>query len=348
MGPLHRRGRSRRSRKGLAVAVLAASVFCLPLEAIASSPIPGASVVLGFGRPYGSGSVHRGADLAGAAGEHVLAPEAATVSFAGAVPADGGGTVLAVTLALADGTKVSLMPLERALVKGGATVSAGDALGELADHGDASSAQPHLHLSLRRGSVYLDPAPLLVTPAGAPEEPAASGEGVGQSAGAPSAAGVATSHLAPAAGATAAARSGAAAAGQGALAGQGAVASGVTLAPRPGSVPVASAAARPSPAVQPGVVAVGTPAEAGPGLAALPQAPPVRVVHGLDLAALVDRVSHSVTAYAHRHVRSLATGVGALLGCVAALTSFAAISRGPRSVSVVRPEGDAVAAAAGR
>lgn len=114
--------------------------------------------------PYGAscpGGTHRGIDLTAVEGSTVLAPASGTVGFAGPVPADGGGTCIAVTLEMPDGLRISMMPLADACVSAGGTVNAGEQLGTLAASGDDSSPNVHLHLGLRRGDTYLDPASLL-------------------------------------------------------------------------------------------------------------------------------------------------------------------------------------------
>lgn len=123
-------------------------------------PVEGGSVLLGFGAGY-PGGTHRGVDIAAASGDGIAAPGAGTVSFAGRVPADGGGTCTAVTLEFADGRKMSLLPLESAEVVTGECVEVGQTLGRLAASGDDSSAATHLHVSLRSGDLYLDPGDLV-------------------------------------------------------------------------------------------------------------------------------------------------------------------------------------------
>jgi hypothetical protein len=224
----------------------------LPAAAQAGWPLAGAGrVELAFGANYSAGSggsaQHRGVDLAAEAGERVLAPLAGTVSFAGSVPGVGGGRVVAVTIETSRG-KITLLPLEHASVKRGATLAEGDAVGALAGSGDGSSAGAHVHVGARDGDLYLDPLGLMAVP---PPVPGGGGSGAGVSVGVP----------------------GAAAAGAGASAGAGAgIASGVSLAPRAGSVSANPAGAR-VPVVAgelaPGVsVAVRGGAQGGAGAAA--------------------------------------------------------------------------------
>jgi hypothetical protein len=160
-------------------------LFCLgtavPLAAEEpfSSPVAGAPrIVLGYGDSFeqdGARRTHRGADVAAQPGETVRACVSGKVTFSGLVPASGGGRTTAVTVARDDGLKVTCMPLTRASVRSGAQVEAGDGIGTLAQAGDGSSSEAHLHLSVRRGDAYLDPATFLVpTPAPdtSPETPA--------------------------------------------------------------------------------------------------------------------------------------------------------------------------------
>ena len=141
-------------------------------------PVEGGIMLLGFGIPY-PGGTHRGVDIAAESGAEVASPAAGTISFAGQVPADGGGTCTAITLELADGRKMSLLPLQGADVVAGEGVEAGQVLGLLASAGDDSAATPHLHVSLRSGDLYLDTGDLVAgavavtagPPAAAPSAP---------------------------------------------------------------------------------------------------------------------------------------------------------------------------------
>lgn len=121
-------------------------------------------VILGFGDTYvradGSTATHRGIDLV-MGGSGVVAPLAGTVTFAGRVPAtSGGGTVGAVSIDTGSGL-VTLLPLDTVRVDVGQRLDSGSPVGSLADAGDASHPDPHLHMGLRKGGVYLDPAALL-------------------------------------------------------------------------------------------------------------------------------------------------------------------------------------------
>ena len=176
----------------------------------------GATLRLAFGASYssqdGTAATHRGVDLAAEAGARVLAPLAGHVTFAGSVPAVGGGTERVVTLETARGA-ITLMPLARCDVARGAELAEGDGVGVLAAIGDASSSAPHLHVGAHRGDLYIDPlgiiSPPIPTPADEPQ-PQAAGEGaragsaapagVGAHAGASAAAGVHAPAANPAAG----------------------------------------------------------------------------------------------------------------------------------------------------
>ncbi|MDY0340225.1 MAG: M23 family metallopeptidase [Coriobacteriia bacterium] len=125
-----------------------------------SPPVSDASIALSFGAEY-PGGVHRGVDIPAEAGTEVVAPSAGTVTFSGTIPADGGGTCNAVTIETGEGLRISLLPLEGLYVQTGTEVCSGDAVGRLAPLGDDSSDVSHLHMGVRRGDRYIDPAPLL-------------------------------------------------------------------------------------------------------------------------------------------------------------------------------------------
>ncbi len=126
-------------------------------------PIDGGRILTAFGQRYAS-VTHRGVDISGSPGADVRTPAGGVVTFAGRVPADGGGTCGAVTVELPDGLRVSLLPLDAVFVSAGETVGRGAAVGSLAATGDDSSAEVHLHLGARRGSVYVDPTGWLPGP----------------------------------------------------------------------------------------------------------------------------------------------------------------------------------------
>lgn len=173
---------SRTARTALTLLVAALSLFGAPSLAFASwsPPVPRGEVMLGYGVVYGE-CTHRGVDLRADAGESVSSPVDGTVTFAGTVPADGGGTCAAVTIETADGMRVSLTPLAETSVSEGCAVRAGERLGAVAAGGDSSSSGTHVHLSLRHGDVYLDPSDMLPVyappvPEPMPQPTAAAGE----------------------------------------------------------------------------------------------------------------------------------------------------------------------------
>ncbi len=147
---------------------VAACVAAVLFGSTAAIAVPvGAGVLLGFGDRYslraGETSLHRGVDVACQPGDAVFSPLAGEISFVGRVPATAGGTMLAVSVITEAGT-ITLMPFSEAHVKRGQSISAGERIGTAAGFGDASSAEPHLHVGLKRGSLYLDPSELLVAP----------------------------------------------------------------------------------------------------------------------------------------------------------------------------------------
>lgn len=174
---------------GVLVCGVATALGAPPPAAAAIPPVSGPAV-LGFGATYrgpdGASRTHSGLDLAGATGSTVVSPVEGTITFAGPVPGtDAAGTrVGCVTVADGQGRRWSLLPLDGLTVSKGQSVRAGARVGALAAAGDASVAGPHLHLGLRVGELYRDPAPELETPPEvfapaqpAPEEPADDGRG---------------------------------------------------------------------------------------------------------------------------------------------------------------------------
>lgn len=166
----------------LRVTILAVCVAAMPLGVAFATrslapPVGGRPrLLLAFGVPYeaeGSSRVHHGLDLGAPARAEVAAAGAGTVTFAGRLPAGEGAETRGVTVQTADGLKVTVLPLDTTAVHTGEVVAAGDRLGTLAAHGDASSAEPHVHLSVRQGETYLDPASLLTGLTEAPAPPPA-------------------------------------------------------------------------------------------------------------------------------------------------------------------------------
>jgi murein DD-endopeptidase MepM/ murein hydrolase activator NlpD len=113
-----------------------------------------------YAAPGGAERVHHGVDAAWPAGSAVPAPCEGIVTFAGRTPGIGGGSMMAVTIETAQGL-LSVMPLSELAVRQGDAVAAGSGLGTLSASGDASSAEPHVHLGLRRDGVYVDPTALI-------------------------------------------------------------------------------------------------------------------------------------------------------------------------------------------
>ena len=156
----------------LFIAVLLALLTWCPQYGWASDgggwPFDGpAEVLLGFGVSYtgpdGSSTTHHGIDVAADPDSRVQVVRAGTVTFAGSVPASGGGTMRAVTIDSGD-VRISYLPLTDVAVSAGEWVEAGSLLGLVAASGDASSPQPHLHIGARIGSLYVDPARYLSAP----------------------------------------------------------------------------------------------------------------------------------------------------------------------------------------
>jgi hypothetical protein len=148
---------------GVVFGVLVAPQAALGSETLLP-PVAGA-VLTRYGVRYetpAGGATHRGLDLGADEGAAVSAAADGIVTFAGLVPADGGGRCTAVTITTPGGLLVTVSPLLEACVGKGAHVIAGDELGTLAGAGDASSPQPHVHLSVRISGTYIDPQPMLV------------------------------------------------------------------------------------------------------------------------------------------------------------------------------------------
>lgn len=153
---------SRVRRTTIVAGLIAAMVLGASPNCMAAVCLDGA-VVLGYGETYHDAegpSAHRGVDVTLAAGEVVPALVEGDVTFAGRVPSSSGGSVMCVTIRSGDDA-VTVSPLEQLRVSKGQRVEAGVALGTLAKTGDPSSEGPHLHVSLRRNGVYIDPSPLL-------------------------------------------------------------------------------------------------------------------------------------------------------------------------------------------
>ena len=175
--------------------MVVAALLKAPVAAEAIPPLEGGGLppLLGFGASYVVGtstSVHHGLDLSGQAGESVRAPLAGKVTFVGRVPGAGGETSLAITL-LTDSGSITLLPLDRASVSRGDDVVEGESIATLASAGDASSSATHLHIGLRKGTLYLDPTPIVAAPAVSASSP----QGEPAEASAPAADGAATAPM---------------------------------------------------------------------------------------------------------------------------------------------------------
>ncbi|ANY10244.1 peptidase [Pseudonocardia sp. HH130630-07] len=119
--------------------------------------LPAPAVTEPFRRPtfaYGRG--HRGADLAGAPGQAVLAARTGVIAFAGRVAGRG-----VVSVDHADGLRSTYEPVS-AVVTAGATVGAGDPLGVLEPGHAGCPVAACLHWGVRRDRLdHLDPLVLL-------------------------------------------------------------------------------------------------------------------------------------------------------------------------------------------
>jgi len=154
-----------------AMATVLAGLMFSPATAMASWPLTSyAEILLEYGSPYtrdGRSVTHSGVDLFAEPGDTVLAAQDGVVSFAGRVPAPGGGTRGAVTIDFGGGLRITCLPLTGIVVSRGQTVSAGDKIGVLGESAGESTLRPHLHVSVRRGEAYLDPMLFLISPGSA-------------------------------------------------------------------------------------------------------------------------------------------------------------------------------------
>ena len=110
--------------------------------------------------PFGAG--HRGIDIAVPVGSVIVAPEAATVTFAGKV-----GGELFVTLDHGGGLESTYSWLSSILVPKRDVVARGQPIA-LSGRGHAGASVPHLHLGVKLNDVYQDPmaylGPVSVSP----------------------------------------------------------------------------------------------------------------------------------------------------------------------------------------
>lgn len=153
------------------MATVLAGLMFSPATAMASWPLAGhAEILLEYGSSYtrdGRSVTHSGVDLLAEPGDTVLAAQDGVVSFAGRVPAPGGGTRGAVTIDFGGGLRITSLPLTGIVVSRGQTVSAGDKIGVLGESAGESTSRPHLHVSVRREGTYLDPMLFLISPGSA-------------------------------------------------------------------------------------------------------------------------------------------------------------------------------------
>jgi murein DD-endopeptidase MepM/ murein hydrolase activator NlpD len=99
--------------------------------------------------PFGAG--HRGIDIATPVGTVIVAPEAATVTFAGKV-----GGQLFVTLDHGGGVESTYSWLSASLVRKNDVVARGQAIGRTGP-GHPGKTPAHLHLGVKLNGVYQDP-----------------------------------------------------------------------------------------------------------------------------------------------------------------------------------------------
>jgi hypothetical protein len=163
---------------GYALFVSALVLFVLPVwhAQAATWPVPSSELLpsLGFHSTYLAGNeksyVHSGLDIPASAGMQISSPVAGTACYVGDVPSGDsrtgmsggadGETMCAVSIEMADGRRVTLMPVAEVYVQRGQRVAEGEALGTLAASGDVSSAATHLHMGLKKGRTYYDPMTL--------------------------------------------------------------------------------------------------------------------------------------------------------------------------------------------
>ncbi len=150
---------------------------CVPMMPVAASASSGdgtcwplrepTEIAVGFRERYtdpsGRTRTHLGVDLEASCGEDVVACASGSVLFSGRIPSTSGD-VLAVTIGLPGGRRLTLSPLETVFVSEGESVQQGEPLGILSASGDPSCPSTHLHVSLREGEEYVDPCLVLVPP----------------------------------------------------------------------------------------------------------------------------------------------------------------------------------------
>ncbi len=105
--------------------------------------------------PYAPG--HRGIDLSVPVGTVVTAAASGLVAFAGSVAGS-----LFVSIDHDDGLRSTYSFLSAVLVRSGQVVQRGDAVARSGTGHPGSVDPSHVHFGIRRGSVYLDPEPIIV------------------------------------------------------------------------------------------------------------------------------------------------------------------------------------------
>jgi murein DD-endopeptidase MepM/ murein hydrolase activator NlpD len=152
----------RRKRRAAVVALGAGVLALAPLWSSAATmpgylrPVRG-PIIRHFERPatpYSAG--HRGIDLAVPIGTPIVASNAGTVAFAGAVAGQ-----LYISIDHADGIRTTYSYVSLVSVRKGDAVARGQQIG-LSGPGDPVSPQPCLHFGMRVGDTYLDPEPFLI------------------------------------------------------------------------------------------------------------------------------------------------------------------------------------------
>jgi murein DD-endopeptidase MepM/ murein hydrolase activator NlpD len=141
---------------GLSLLAGPAAPAPVPLEGWGWPLPPPRHVVRGFdppAQPWLPG--HRGVDIAGYAGEPVLAAGDGVVSFAGSV-----ARVPVISVRHADGLLTTYQPVQTRL-RAGDPVEMGHRIGRLVLTGSHCLPDACLHWGLRRGLDYLDPLALL-------------------------------------------------------------------------------------------------------------------------------------------------------------------------------------------
>ena len=110
-----------------------------------------------YNKTLGDWRTHNGVDYAAARGEKVLAPAAGKVTLAGA---DGswGPTV---AIEDASGRLWRISGVADLKVKAGDTVTAGQALGTVGSVSCECAEDSHIHLEVKQGEKYLDPAKVM-------------------------------------------------------------------------------------------------------------------------------------------------------------------------------------------